>query len=1002
MSTAEGAGKVYSIPPDVPFVDALARGLLRRAGDGPLALSATTVLLPTRRACRALQDAFLRAVDGRALLLPRLLPLGDLDEEELVLAGDEVPSDGGAALAQPPAIAPLRRQLLLARLIRHWGARSDQAIPGDQAVRLAAELARLIDQTETEELDFAKLDRLVPEDYAEHWQRTLGFLRIVTEHWPAMQAAEGCIGPAARRAALAREQARQWRRSPPAGAVVAAGSTGSIPATALLLKAVAALPNGLVVLPGLDREADAETWTAILADPAHPQHGLALLLRSLEVARDAVRPWPGAPPSPAPRARLVDLALRPAAATADWPDLVARLDHEEAAAALRGVQRIDCPDPGEEAKVVALILRRTLETPGRRAALVTPDRTLARRVAAELTRWGVAVDDSAGVPLGETPPGAFLRLTAEMLAGGLAPLPLLAALKHPLASGGQAQGAFRAQVRALEMAALRGPRPAPGFAGLRRALGGRPGRGRHVKPLRDWLRALERAATPALRALRRGAPLLRIVDAHLRFAEWLAAGDGESGPARLWAGESGSAAADFVAELRAAAAQETTGGGESYPALLAALMAGHAVRPRYGRHPRLAILGPLEARLQRPDVAVLGGLNEGAWPAEVDPGPWLSRPMRRDFGLPPPERRIGLAAHDFAQLVQAPEVYLTRAMRVEGAPSVPSRWLLRLDAVLAALELAPALRGDAPQWLAWAAALERPETEAPHGPPAPAPPLAARPRRLSVTRVETWMRDPYDLYAEEILDLKALDPLDADPGAADFGTLVHAALEGYLRAHPERLPADPEAALLTAGRTAFERAAAPPAVWAFWWPRYRRVARWMAEREREGRPAVRHAVAEVKGRLTIAAPGGAFELTATADRIDRLHDGRLVVRDYKTGGVPKAKEIELGFAPQLPLEAAIAAAGGFAAVDAAAVARLEYWKVNGAEPPGQVTTLAGDPGAAGAAALDGLARRVARFDDPATPYAAKPWPKYARRYSDYRHLAREKEWASDEDGGDGA
>ena len=998
MTSAEGKGqgRVYSIPPAAPFVDALARGLLSRAGEAPLALSAVTVLLPTRRACRALQEAFLRCVAGRPLLLPRMLPLGDLDEEELLLAADEMPAEGGAALALPPAIAPLRRQLLLARLVRHWGARSGQAIPGDQAVRLAAELARLIDQTETEGLDFAGLDRLVPEDYAEHWQRTLRFLRIVTEHWPALQADEGCIGPAARRAALAQEQARQWQAAPPAGAIVAAGSTGSIPATAALLKAVAALPQGMVVLPGLDREADAETWDAILADPAHPQHGLALLLRRLELPREAVLPWPGTEAALPARARLVDVALRPAAATADWPELIAGLDRGAAAAALAGLHRIDCPDPGEEAKVIALVLRRALETPGRRAALVTPDRSLARRVAAELMRWGVAVDDSAGVPLGETPPGAFLRQSAEMLAGALAPLPLLAALKHPLAAGGQAPGAFRARVRALEMAALRGPRPAAGFAGLRRALG----RGAKVKPLRDWLRRLETAAAPALRALKRGGPLRTLVDAHLRFAEWLAASDGETGAARLWAGEAGSAAADFVAELRTAAGDETVVAGAGYPALLGALMAGHAVRPRYGRHPRLAILGPLEARLQQADVVVLGGLNEGTWPGEVDPGPWLSRPMRRDFGLPPPERRVGLAAHDFAQALQAPEVHLTRATRVEGAPSVPSRWLLRLDAVLQALGLPAALDDLAAPWLAWAAALDRPQAAAPQGPPAPTPPLAARPRRLSVTRVETWMRDPYDLYAEKILGLQALDALDADPGAADFGTLVHAALESYLRAHPERLPADPEAALLAAGRRAFDEAAAPPAVWAFWWPRYRRLAAWMAERERAGRPAVHRAFAEVKGRLTIAAPGGDFELTATADRIDRLVDGRLVVLDYKTGGVPGKKEIELGFAPQLPLEAAIAAAGGFEGPGAAAVARLEYWKVNGAEPPGFVATLDLDPEAAGAAALDGLARRVARFDDPATPYAAKPWPKYARRYSDYRHLAREKEWSSDDGAGD--
>ncbi len=993
MTAGGRSSTIFTIPPGASFVDALARGLLRRADGDPLVLARGTVLLPTRRACRALQEAFLRASDGRALLLPRLMPLGDLDAEEFLLSGEAAAEHVGDGMDLPPVMPPLKRQLLLGQLIQHMGKMRGQAPSEDQAVRLAGELARLLDQVETEGLDFARLDALAPEEYAAHWQITLKFLAILTEQWPAVQVDEGCIGPAERRRRLLEAQARAWRARPPEDPVIAAGSTGSIPATAELLSVVAALPNGMVVLPGLDTRADAKTWTAIAQDPAHPQHGLAVLLERLGVARADVMPWPdvGLGETPPARARLVNLALGPATSTAAWPALADSTEAGELTHALEGVTRIDCPGPGEEARVIALVLRRALDEPGCRAALVTPDRGLARRVAAELGRWGLQVDDSAGSPLADSAPGTFLRLSAEMAAGGLAPLALLVALKHPFSAGGLAPGAFRARVRALERAVLRGPRPAAGFAGLKRALKGT----KAGKDLRGWLTGLEKAAKPFLGALRRGKSLAAILDTHVAFAEALAASDAETGAARLWAGEAGTAAARFMAELRDAAAGAPTLAGTRYPALLASLLVGQVVRPRYGSHPRLAIWGPLEARLQHVDRLVLGGLNEGTWPAEVDPGPWLSRPMRAEFGLPPPERRIGLAAHDFAQAFAAPRVYLTRASRVEGTPTVPSRWLLRLDALLQALEATDAITADAESWLDWAAALDRPEQPISAPPPAPTPPLQARPRALSVTRVETWMRDPYDLYARDILCLKRLDPIDSDPGAADFGNLVHGALEAFLTAYPKDLPDDPEAALLAAGRKVFWADDVKPGVRAFWWPRFRRIAGWFARAEPKHRASVSNSFGEVRGALRLELPHGAFELTAKADRIDLLSDGSLVIIDYKTGTVPSNKEIGHGFAPQLPLEAAIARGGGFKNVPAGPVARLEYWRVPGGVPPGEIKPLKTDkePEERADEAVRGLTDLIARFDNPEVPYLAMPRPEWAGRYSDYRHLARVKEWA---------
>jgi len=982
MSGRRSRPAVYSIAPGLGFVDALAAGVRAETGDDPLALARVTILLPTRRACRALQEAFLRLSDGRPLLLPRLLPLGDVDDDDLALAAD------AADIDLPPAIPPLRRQLMLARLIHA----RDAALEIDQAAQLAGELARLLDQVQTERLSFDRLRDLAPATYAEHWQVTLRFLEIVTQAWPRVLDEAGCLDPAARRNALLEARAAAWRRAPPADPVIAAGSTGSIPAAAELIEVVARLPRGRVVLPGLDRDADAATWAEIAGDPTHPQHGLALLLARLGLTPAEVEPWPdhGLVATNPSRARLVAEALRPAATTEAWREFAAAADRERLALALRDLVRVDCPGPQEEAGVIALLLREALVRPGKRAALVTPDRALARRVAAELRRWDIEIDDSAGRPLADTPPGTFLRLTAELFAERVAPLALLAAFKHPLAAGGRDPAAFRVLTRRLERRALRGPRPASGFAGLLAALGEAAGQG----GLRTWLVSLADLARPFAELFDAPrAPLAALLDAHVAFAEALAASDAEAGAARLWAGEAGEAAAGFVAELRAAADGATPLPGARYPALLAALLAGVAVRPRYGAHPRLAIWGPLEARLQHADLLILGGLNEGTWPPEPAADPWLSRPMRREFGLPAPERRIGLSAHDFAQGCAAPEVVLTRALRVEGTPTVPSRWLLRLDALLSTLKLP--LDGLRPgTWLGWQAALDRPDRYAPVAAPAPCPPVAARPRGLSVTRVETWMRDPYAIYARAVLKLKPLEPIDADPGAAERGTIVHRALDRFLRDHPDTLPADALDRLLATGRAAFGAALSRPAVWAFWWPRFVRIARWFVDTERARRGGLAASRTEAAGSLTVPGPGGPFVLTATADRIDIGADGRLTIIDYKTGAVPRPRDVELGFAPQLPLEAAIAAAGGFAGVPAATVAELAYWRLSGGEPPAEIKPVAGDAMALGAAALAGLERLIAAFDDPATPYAAVPRPDFAPRFGDYAHLARVKEWSA--------
>ncbi len=987
-----GKPAIYSIPAGVPFLDALAAGILEQVGASPEALPQVNVLLPTRRACRSLTEAFLRLSDGKPMLLPKMTPLGDIDEDELALAGDDG-LGGEAAFDIPPAISGLRRQLLLSRLIMA-SEKNDTTM--DQAARLAQELGRLLDQVQTQQLSFDGLEKLVEEtDLSEHWRKTLDFLKILSEHWPAILAEEGVIDPTERRNRLLEAQATLWRKKPPECPVIAAGSTGSIPATANLLKVVAELPRGAVVLPGLDKNADDDVWQAL--DATHPQFGLAHLLRHFGMDRSAVSDWPSpiTPVAAPERSRLINDALIPASTTHLWQNRP-----EPGLNAVNAITRIDADTERGEAGAIALIMRRTLETDQKTAALVTPDRTLARRVAAELGRWDIQIDDSAGRPLAETPPGTFIRLCARVVADRLAPVGLLSLLKHPYAAGGLRPSRFRADVRRLEMILLRGPRPGDGVNGLRTVLATKKG-GENTAGLEELVNSLERTVSPFEDAFDRPTVSLReLLGCHIAMAETLATSKEQDGVATLWAGEDGEAMATFFAELSESADTLPAIRPRDYPALLDALIAGRAHRPRYGRHPRLHIWGLMEARLQKADVMILGGLNEGSWPPEAQASPWMSRPMLEKFGLSQPERRLGLTAHDFTQAVAGAEVILSRAARSGGSPTVPSRWLLRLNTLLKGTLLEDRLRPN-PEMKALFASLDKPDQYIEPEAPRPTPPVECRPRKLSVSRIETWIRDPYTIYARHILGLKLLDPIDADPGAADRGIVVHEALDRFIKQYPGALPDDAGDELLEIGKTVFNEEMTNPAVRAFWWPRFVRIAEWFIENEKQKRGENRIPLStETSGEMVFAAPGGDFILNARADRIDWSPDGGLTIIDYKTGSVPSKKQMQSGLTPQLTLEAAMAAAGKFAEVEAGTVSQLVYMKLSGGREAGKESGVAEGVEALADEALKGLKKRVADFDKASTPYLSRPIPMFSHRFGDYDHLARVREWmAGDDEGG---
>jgi ATP-dependent helicase/nuclease subunit B len=1013
--------RVFTIPPSAPFlptlIEALASGKLGVAAVGdPLALARVTLFLPTRRACRLARDAFLDVWPGDAAILPRIVPIGDIDEDEIAFAEAASGELATEVLALREALGPLERRLLLTQLVGKFAATA--ALRGGAAgvplvaqtpaaaCALADDLARLIDDMTMRGVSWDRLDDLVPEEFDDYWRLTLEFLRIAREQWPKILDDRDCIEAAERRDKLIKAEAARLARNKDAP-VIAAGSTGSIPSTAELIATIAHLPHGAVVLPGLDTQLDADSWRLIAGDeaksiapaPGHPQFALHALLSRIGIGRDAVEDLA----RPRGRERLVSEALRPAAATDRWRETAADADFAaHAQAALETVTAIEAANAEEESLAIAVVLREAVAA-GKTAALVTPDRALGRRVLAALGRWAIAAEDSGGDALADTPAGIFARLAAEAALGGLAPVTLLALVKHPLCRLGMLNR--DKAIATLERAVLRGPRPRAGSDGLMRALKAFDPEQLHPSDPRAHLRSHELEAALQLVEMLGAAlaPLENIAQpqALSEFAAQhhavIAALSRDAGGTAAFSGPDGTklaAALDELATSPAAAGLSVEP--RDYAELFAAALAGRVVRRPARPGLRVRILGPLEARLTEADRVVLGGLVEASWPPDSRSDAWLSRPMRLALGLDLPERRIGLSAHDFAQLLGAREVFLTRAAKIAGAPTNPSRFVQRLAAVAGERWQSVVGRGEV--YLHWARALDRPEKIAPAPQPAPKPPRAARPKGLSVTDIEHWLRDPYTIYAKHILRLRPVDPVDADPGAAERGTFVHTAIAAFTGEFAKELPADPVRELTAFGHKYFAALEDFPEARAFWWPRFERIAHWFARWERERRAGIAAIAAEIKGAIQIPLAEGAFELRGIADRIERDEAGRYIILDYKTGSARTEPQVRTGLAPQLTLEAAILRNGGFEDIPAkASVAEIVYVTLKGGEPPGDEKSIAfkeGTPDSHADRALARLTGLARRFYDDEAPYRSLVHPMWTNHYGEYDHLARVREWAA--------
>ncbi len=982
--------RVYSIAAGAAFLEILADEVLKRFpnGEDKRPLSDWTILLPTRRAARKFSEILQYRSGKGALIMPRIKPIGDLDEDSL--------QKDFAARDLPPAMSKATTLVVLQDLVRSWARSHDRidfakdilASPG-QCLGLAKSLAEFVTTIETQECDIGKLPVLYDSELAEHRDAIISLLQLATVSLRDVQARLGTMGAAERRSAIIRSEAVRIEQSRTQGPIIAAGSTGTIPATGLLLNAIARHENGAIILPGLDQTMDSHSWDQI--EPEHPQFALKQLLESMELKPTDVQAM-GAKPTP--RNFLLSELMRPSKTAEQWHDTLPR-QKTRLEAGLSGITEIAAPDRHTEARTIAVILRESLGTKSQTAALITPDRDLAKRVVSELGRWNIAIADSAGSSLAQSKLGAAFDLLLQALLEAFTPEATFAVLRNAAVQNNLDSGALEN----YELAVLRGlTLGLASFEHLAHQARALHDADSHPHPA---VKALTEEDWSVINALGQKIDTLIAMcsaESHKPFTEQ--AKQLESAlrlvtAQEAWEDASDSDFFDFMQELLSEPAGTGVMSLAEAALLLRELLRSTPSQQRSESHPRLAIFGTLEARLIPADLIILGGLNEGGWPSDTDTGPWLNRKMRETLGLPQPERDIGMAAHDFEQGLAQPKVIVTWSKRLNHAPASPSRWLLRLNTVLAAAGITPD-EGKAQEWLRLTAALQTPNGQEPfqepRGKPLFAPPLDARPRRYSATDIEKLIRNPYAIYARKVLALEPLPNFGSSVDASDRGTLFHLALQNW------NMQVDRSAhALLAEGKKVFAKLLGSAEVQNFWWPHFRRIATWLAEEERgKLSPGLVKIHTEQSGKLKFAIDDVPHVLTGRADRIDVLEGGALRLIDYKSGAVPSAPQVKSGLSPQMTVQTALLLEGAFAELHPKAVAEALYIQIGRNRSSQKIQRAGGVFGDD----LQTLAHEhLARFKELLREYRSTDATYLPRAViekdedeADYDHLSRYLEW----------
>jgi len=921
---------IYGIDFSGSLSDILAKHLLEKYESNPFDLAKVKVILPTRRACQTLKESFLMQSCESATLLPQMIALYDMDD---------------FATDLPEAISDWERLFLLTRLC--------QAKPNlketPKAFQVALSLAELLDLSYQYQVDFSHLSDLVTgENFAQHWQETIEFLDIIHTAWPQILKEKNLIDRQDKLQRIILEKAKSIQNSD--DYVIIAGLTADLPSVAELMKKIKI--KGDIFLDGVDKN-------YILSDnnpeENHPQYLIVKTLKKLEISPNEVV----FKTKPTDTEEFIEQSFR--------SDIWQKSTIEQKC--LDNIKYIMANTAEQEALTIALLLRQSLQTKDKTASFVTTDRTLARRVIAQMKRWQIHLDDSAGIPFKHTPTGSFLLQILNLAENFEDKTQMLALFKHPLFANAQEPTKMRMDIKNAEKNARR-EHTDFSFQFSDKA-----------KDFFDLFKTDQLVNTKEL--------LIK----HLSLAEEFAQTDNQSGGEILWQSPFGKQLYQMLQDILKDIEILPTISTHQYANFFNTLIAFQQARQPYGYHQRLKVLGPIEARFTHTDLCIIGGLNEQVFPPLADTGPWLNRPMRKQLGLPNAEARITTLAHDFMHVMGAKEIILTRSVKNGGAPTVPSRFLQRLQMTAQINDL------QIPTFVAHLADLvDTPDEKQAIVRPCPCPKAETRPTKLSVTNVELLKRNPYAIYAKYILSLYPLDDWDKPAKGAQYGQALHETMAELINLSAKDFN---EKEALTIFRQALKKNLLPKSDCIFYESQFKScVLPFVLKQQEELKKQRIPSYTEIKGECSFNINNKPFTLTARVDRIDLSDQNTAKVIDYKTGSPPAFSEVVKGISPQLTLEAWMILQNAFPNIKADKIEDMEYWHMS------KNPCIKGYQKSKNKIDLDvllnktelGLKKMLKTYADGKTPYEVEPIASIAPKYDNYALLSRKKEWAHEDEG----
>ena len=964
--------RVFKVPVGVDFANVFLEGLKARLnGKQPHDLARVIIFINTRRAERKLKELF---INSGSSLLPQFYLITDLSDDPL-------------KLCNLPAPAPSHHRLInLGQLIRKLLITEPDLAPISATYELAESLAALMDEAQGEGIQMTDVLNLDVGEHSAHWNRSKKFLSILATHWEQ----NAFTDPQDRMRHVVETYATHWDKNPTNQTILIAGSTGSRGATALFMKAVAKLPNGAVILPGIDDELPREVWSALKTKKFtldHPQAGFAKLFNSLNIDFDDVGPWHVTDAKNIDRNKLISLALRPAPITNQWleygPQLKPHLNK-----ATQNLELIEADTIKEEALTIATRLRYAAEV-GQEAVLISPSRNLTRRVNANLERWGIEADDSAGIPLQLSTTGIFLRSIAKCFGNPTFSHDFLALLKHPLTHSGKNRNIHNLMVMEIEVGQFNGTkilRGGPPFIDFD-LLSGWAAKDPSKEIWSQWLSNIFQPLQTA-----REMELYEWLHLLKKTAENLSDSPENTYESKVWEKDSGVAALKTLDQIMTQSVSSGLMSSIEFNAFLRSAL-NQELRPEaQSSNPLISIWGTLEARVQSKDLVILGGLNEDTWPTKSSHDMWLNRDMRKQLSLLLPERRIGLSAHDFQQAISSANVVLSRSLRDGDTPSTPSRWLIRITNLMNGLkdegpQTLEEMRNSGNYWLNCARSLDK-VAENKKVPfemrPSPIPPKHARLKKLSVTQIKDLVRDPYKIYASVILNLKKLEPLGKQADAIERGNTIHTILEEFIKQTKNEFPEDASGLFMKITNNVLKKDVPWPAARRLWLARMHAVSSSFINEEIKRRTHGVNIALERRGEMDFH--DLKFKLTAKADRIDQGKDG-LRLYDYKASKPPSLGDIQY-FDKQLQLEAMIAFHNGFNRIQKQSIEHLEYISL-GPDLKKQAIDIDDQEVIK---ILDEFRSLILIYNDTSKGFTARDKIQFLKHMSDYDQLSRKGEW----------